>query len=352
MAYKAKVKFMFDGKAYFCYGSTKAEAEEKAVKKRAELVAGLISESRKTVNEWFEEYVDAYKVNAGRKTLQDFRSMYRCAVAPYLGAKQLRQVKAIDCQRVMNSMAGKSLSYIKQVRGMMRSLFQAAVDNELLNKNPVVNLRLPDAESGERRALTELERSAFLDAAAKCGDQGLFFLVMYHCGLRPSEVARIRGEHIDYEHRLLRVQGTKTKAAVRTVPIPDGLELPRREGYLFLTRWKDKPGETARRQWWAKVKAEMEKQLDEPVDEELTPYCLRHDYCTRLQEAGVPIDVARRLMGHSNISVTSKIYTHESSDVIELARGLINDKDAKRYHQKYHRESVKPCQYVSIQVVK
>lgn len=45
---------------------------------------------------------------------------------------------------------------------------------------------------------------------------------------------------------------------------------------------------------------------------------------TRLQEVGVPIDVARRLMGHSSVEITSKIYTHASEIALEAARKLID----------------------------
>jgi site-specific recombinase XerD len=48
------------------------------------------------------------------------------------------------------------------------------------------------------------------------------------------------------------------------------------------------------------------------VAEDLVPYCLRHTFCTDLQDAGVPINVAKYLMGHTDIAVTSKIYTHQT----------------------------------------
>ena len=49
---------------------------------------------------------------------------------------------------------------------------------------------------------------------------------------------------------------------------------------------------------------------------DLTPYCLRHTFCTDLQRAGVPINVAKELMGHANISVTANIYTHRDQKVL------------------------------------
>lgn len=52
---------------------------------------------------------------------------------------------------------------------------------------------------------------------------------------------------------------------------------------------------------------------------ELVPYCLRHTFCTDLQRAGVSLNVAKYLMGHSDVSVTANIYTHTTEDVVQEA---------------------------------
>ena len=46
--------------------------------------------------------------------------------------------------------------------------------------------------------------------------------------------------------------------------------------------------------------------------------------------AGVPINVARELMGHSDISITSKIYTHSSTESFDSAADAINRLDRER----------------------
>lgn len=57
---------------------------------------------------------------------------------------------------------------------------------------------------------------------------------------------------------------------------------------------------------------------------DFVPYCLRHTYCTDLQNKGVPINIAKYLMGHDDISVTASIYTHISDQAIDIAAELIN----------------------------
>lgn len=56
--------------------------------------------------------------------------------------------------------------------------------------------------------------------------------------------------------------------------------------------------------------------LQHAIAPDLTTYCLRHTFCTDLQRAGVAINIAKELMGHSSIAVTADIYTHPDSNVL------------------------------------
>ena len=320
---KEVATFTFDGRRYYVRGETKEEAKALAEQKKRELEEGnLFRESSMTVNRWFYEYIDTYKQNVSKKTREDYISLYENAIRPKIGHMLLRNVKPIHCQQLMNSLSGKSYSYIHKVDILLKGIFSSACDNEMLNKNPAIRAVKPYGVDKKRRALTEDERMGFIKACEGIGDAGLYCKIIYYCGLRPSEVNRIRGG--DYTDTMLRVRGTKTAAAERTVPIPSALKLPRvRKGKLLFTNSKgeerDKDGQ---RRYWIKVIHALDKMGVK--HDGLTMYCLRHDYCTRLQEAGVPIDVARRLMGHSSIEVTSRIYTHESEKTLQDALVLLN----------------------------
>lgn len=61
---------------------------------------------------------------------------------------------------------------------------------------------------------------------------------------------------------------------------------------------------------------------------DLDPYCVRHTFCTDLQTAGVPINVAKEFMEHSDIALTSKTYTHHSEESFINAAKSIN-----RFHE-------------------
>ncbi len=56
----------------------------------------------------------------------------------------------------------------------------------------------------------------------------------------------------------------------------------------------------------------------------ITPHMFRHTYATILYNAGVDIKSAQRFLGHSDINVTLKIYTHLSTKKEQEAIDSLN----------------------------
>lgn len=317
--------FTFDGRRYYCKGATQREADQKAALRLADLQRGAVAASRMTVAEWWPEYLATYHARASEKVRRNYDSIYKYAIAPYIGAKTIKSVRGAELQKILNNLSTRSESYAKKAILLLRGMFRVAADNELIPRDPSRGLILPEAvPEVPRRELTPAEREAFLKAARSCGQPGRFFLLIYYTGLRPSEAARVRFEDFDRKARTLTVRGTKTKAATRTVPVPDAYEIPEGEGLLFVSRYNDAPQETCRHKWWKKVTARMEEITGDPVASELTPYCLRHDYCTRLLDAGVPLDAASYIMGHASIQITAKRYRHPTDQMVANALDVFN----------------------------
>lgn len=234
---------------------------------------------------------------------------------------------------------GDRLAALRNARGISQAelakkigVSQGAIGNYESGSSPKQNIadklaeyfNVPVEDLVNGRALTPAERDLFLQAAPLVGQAGLFHLVIYYTGLRPSEASRIEARDVNMKTRTLTVRGTKTKAAARQVPIPKALDLPSFSGKLFSTTHGCTPTKTARALWWKKVASKMEELSGEPVAPDLVPYDLRHDYCTRLCEKEVPIEIASKLMGHSSIALTAEIYQHATPETLDLARTLID----------------------------
>ena len=103
-------------------------------------------------------------------------------------------------------------------------------------------------------------------------------------------------------------------------------------GYLFTQPTTGRPHtETSIKQMWRSFKQALDLDMGTQMAsgaidpetsvgaDDLTPYCLWHTYATDLQSAGVPLNVAKDLLGHQSIAMTSQIYTHFSDEAFTNA---------------------------------
>ena len=346
--------FTFDGKRYYVRGKTEAEAVEKMIRKKIELEDGKHRITRNALyKDWFKDWLETYKMpsvsSSWAKTIKDIG---QSVIIAQIGNQRLKDIKPLHVQKVLNSKSDMSQSYIKLIYIIMSDSMRVAVKNGLMLENPCEAVTLPRGRKAEkRRAITEKERHYILLTCEK-HRAGLFYMIMLYCGLRPGEVAALQWRNIDLNGRVLTVDsaikpdgstgGPKSDAGFRRVPIPEALAnvlaQVDHDSPFSLVCTNAHGGQltkSAMKQQWKSFKHQLNIEMGcrtfkgalvppYPVADDLVPYCLRHTYCTDLQAAGVPINVARELMGHSDISITSKIYTHSSTESFSSAADAIN----------------------------
>ena len=348
----ARGSFTYNGKRYYVKAKTERELGAKIAQKRKDLEEGNVVVNGNTkVAVWASEWLETYK----RPAVSDdwYKQLERITnniVVPSLGDSRLVDVKPIHLQRLLNNYSNHSASYIKKIYNVINDMFKCAKSNKLILNSPADNLTVPKGASAEeRRSLTDTERFYLLEVA-KTHRGGLFVKFMLYCGLRPSEVSALQWKNIDLEKGILNVTSAlkkngkigepKSKAGYRKIPVPNILldELRQIKGQPFDFVCKQQSGklhtETTIKNMWNNIKREMDimagakvfrnKIVISTLADDLYLYNLRHTYCTDLQSAGVPINVARELMGHSDISTTAKIYTHHSTDAFNNASVLLN----------------------------
>ena len=127
-------------------------------------------------------------------------------------------------------------------------------------------------------------------------------LIMYlHTGCSASELEKIRGDGCNFETDMVHVPGTKTEGRDRWIPMTEETrpillrrKKERRKGLLFDT-------------WTGKQSGLRDacKRADIPP---CSPNDLRRTYATEMANAGVPILVLQKLMGHSSGRMLEKVY--------------------------------------------
>jgi site-specific recombinase XerD len=142
----------------------------------------------------------------------------------------------------------------------------------------------------------------------------------YACGLRVSELVRLRVEDIDSGRMQVAVRQGKG-AKERRVPLSKNLlallrdywRAERPGSWLFPGGRENRPLTVSLVQRLCQRTRERTR-LKKPV----TPHSLRHSYATHLLEAGVDLPTIQKLLGHGSLSSTMRYLHVRSERLLEL----------------------------------
>lgn len=355
--------FTFEGKRYYVRSSkSQREADKKAALKQSALEKGsVILHDGITVEQYAMKWVEIYKANTvSQGVYKHYISYIKNYIVPAIGYIPIQKIRQINLQAILNAQQGKSKNHCVKLRATIEQIFTQAFKDQLISRNTADGLILPQATDGTHRSITQAERAAIL-SAAKTHKAGLWVKLMLYCGLRPQETAMLTWGSIDQVNKRLMIRlaidengeakAPKSTAGIRDIPIPPLLwnELQARlkatngqaSDYIITDTYGHRLTKTSMKHLWNSFKKEVDIALgaklllDEngnlvkrygkviiiksAVSEDLKPYCLRHTFCTDLEAAGVPINVAKYLMGHSSIELTSRIYSHIRGDILNEA---------------------------------
>lgn len=233
---------------------------------------------------------------------------------PALGHLTLDKIRRPILQQLIEEWESKGLkpNTIRNHVQILRSIFKRAVRDEILVKNPTLDLDLPRVRRPEQRALTPGECAALLDAAGE--DYAPILLVFLATGCRWGELEAMVVGDFDPANRTLRVSSSKTDAGQRTIPLdPETttaiskhlLATGRRglaEGPLFTSP-------AGYRLNYANFRIRVLIPAFERAGlEGFTLHSLRRTHATMLVAGGHNAKVVQSRMGHSSIEMTLKYY--------------------------------------------
>ncbi len=173
---------------------------------------------------------------------------------------------------------------------------------------------------GNRKYLTRTERNSFLAAASPMPPEvRTFCLTLAYTGARISEVLALTPQRVDPAAGIIVIQSLKKRhrRIYRAVPVPAALtaELERvhaiAAGRQCLEQSKQKIWPWCRTTAWHWVKLCMQRAKIE--GSQASPKGLRHAFGVDALQAGVPINLVKRWLGHARLE-TTEVYTDAIGD--------------------------------------
>jgi len=282
----------------------------------------------KTVNEYMEISFSLQSSNRKSLTIVDYTSKYNKHLKPVFGNKMLDSIKGTDITQWQNGMLKKNyaIKTIKSVRGILSMIFEDAIREELIDRNPVKLASIMSTRKQLKRATDEIVPFSIAEIQSlikhtKTEQMKNFYMLLFTTGLRGGEAIGLEWSKVDFDRKEIDISsqigrgitGTPKWESFRTVPITDAL-LPylksqfditgTKNSYVFLNI-KEKP-------FWdiSKVReGEWTKDLKRAGVAYRKIHQTRHTFCSTLVSAGEDINLVSKIAGHSSTRMTLEVYS-------------------------------------------
>lgn len=258
---------------------------------------------------------------------------------PTIGHLALSSITPFTVEQLKNHLLGTGLKpqTVMSIIGLMRRVFNLLSQWGLYDRvNPVSKVKLPTEDDRRTRCLSPFEaRELLANLKERSEITWQMALVSLTTGLRPKEIFKLKGEHIDLRNRTLHVVVSKN-GRTRTVYLPDVTadmlsKKILKPGRLVFT-YSENTQINSISVTFKKVVTKMG--LNDGVSEfndRIVFYSLRHTYASWMAQDGQPMALLSELMGHSNIQMTMR-YIHLNPDRKKAATATI-DKIFENIHE-------------------
>ena len=293
-----------------------------------------------TLIKYVSDYIDYKALSKAETTIYGYRVILNKHLAPYFKTAKLQTITAQHLQSyiVAKTQEGLSMATIKKHIDLLKSVFQDACKKDILAKNPVDRIEPLSPPKADIKCLNASELVIVLeslkDTTLECPVRLAGCL-----GLRRGEVLGLKWSDIDFEKAELTVARSRTQVGNTNVEKAPKTERSKRTLTLSPTlidalkhqkAWQDE--KRASKHYFEENDYVVTTSTGKPYDctylstcfsehisklgfKDIHFHSLRHTFASIANEAGTSMSDISSALGHTNINVTSSIYTHEFSPV-------------------------------------
>jgi integrase len=334
---------------------------------------------RATLAEWCDVFIDGRKADIGASTLEGYESVLETFVKPTLGAKRLATITVADLERFKNDLLSHVPASVTNVRAhrfacayggtedewkaklrdrpigartvgkaltLITMVFNDAIRHQVIRFNPGAHVHKGKGQGtylrpvDTRGVLTRSELEKLIDGAPErfCP----MVMIGGFAGLRISECLGLQWGDVDFaDHKIYvrrQLQGyeladLKTESSKRIVPVSDRLTLelkkwrlrcPKGEMDLVFPNTEGAPENASNVNNRLMKPAVVACGFEREELKRFTFHNLRHTFASvALTHAKLPLLEVSKMLGHSSMVVTAKVYVHFVQDRLdEIQRAL------------------------------
>ena len=344
------------------YGKAQAENAERELKLLSE--RGELSKDNPTPALTVEALYKDYEKNRGRELRKTSMDRKRCIVnihiKPLLWSREVEKLSKTDMTEWRDWMGEKSIGTVMKNNALreLRCLLNYAVETGKISTNPASGIKrfrdpYKTADSEKLRYYTKDEFLKYIAAARKHAEDAnalnewgiyVFFNLAYYTGMRKGEINALRWNDLDGSVINVRrsvsqkLKGEpivetppKNESSVRRLVMPKPLvtvldehRIRQEQAEGFKESWRICGGPSVipdttldlRNRSFAKA-AGIRR---------ITIHEFRHSHASLLCNAGVNIKEIARRLGHSDVNITWKTYSHlypaEEERAVQILNGI------------------------------
>ena len=330
------------GRRKTVYGRTRAEVATKlTVMMKSVLDGESLPPEKLTVSAHIEKWLSTQISAVRPRTHERYSSLLHRHISPTLGGTRLGRMTPADLQSLYASLldGGLSASTVSQLHRVLHHALNDAARWGLVARNVASLVKPPRVPRQEMQILTSVQARELLTAVNDDRLAGIYVIAL-HTGMRQGEIFGLRWRDVDLEAGSLRIEvglvwnkgewslaEPKTAASRRTVhlspPVLAALRRQRAEQNTEALRlgpdWQDtglvftnRAGGPVSPQNF--LRREFYLALERAGLPRVRFHDLRHTAASLVLAQGVPIPQVSRLLGHSDPSVTLRVYAHALPD--------------------------------------
>ena len=320
------------------------------VDKKIDDIVNKVHTFKEVAESWFELNKAHANISDGNKS--NYRGDLKNHIIPYFGNRDISQITEEDYQEFLNEFEGEGESMVKKIRMTLLNIIKYATKKRY-RENLSVDLVMPETIPTKEKIPLDDNQIKLLISSQKVYQPAYVFVAMEGTGMRPCELYHIKYDAIDFENKTMFIGKSKTKNGIRTVPLPDyvvkliiedrNIQLAKGINPEYVFHQVKNPllphtSNSLRRNWKTTLRhmdilsgatVHRSKIIESKLKnkDKLVPYCLRHTYCTKLNDCGIGEYFKKRLMGHTlKDSITDSVYTHSSVErVMESAKPFLEE---------------------------